>query len=138
MDAAAFNAISIPLGLTSVKGQINDVVFNMTGNDNQAQGKLTMLYSNLKIESFKQDEKGDTLKSKKLENIFSNALIKDNNPANGVTRSADFMYKRDLNKSFFNLLWKSIFDGVQKTVMSKGGLQIQKELNKLKTKKKKK
>jgi hypothetical protein len=136
MDAAAFNAISVPLGLTSVKGQVKDVSFAMTGNDYNAQGKLTMLYNNLKIESFKIDGKGDTLKSKKLENVFSNALIKNDNPANGVTRSAEFSYKRDLNKSFFNLIWKSIFDGIQKTVMSKGSLQLQKELNKLKSNKK--
>ncbi len=136
MDAAAFNAISVPLGLTSVKGQVNDFKFTMTGNDYNASGNLTLLYNDLKIESFKIDEKGDTMKSKKLENMFSNALIKDNNPSNGNIRSADFSYKRELNKSFFNLVWKSIFDGVQKTVMSKGGLEIQKELNKLKTKQK--
>ncbi|MCC7028934.1 MAG: hypothetical protein IT257_01425 [Chitinophagaceae bacterium] len=136
MDAAAFNTISVPLGLTSVKGQVKDVSFAMTGNDYSAQGRLTMLYNNLKIESFKVDGARDTLKSKKLENVFSNALIKNDNPANGAARSADFTYKRDLNKSFFNLIWKSLFDGIQKTVMGKGSLQLQKELNKLKTNKK--
>jgi hypothetical protein len=132
MDAAAFNKVSIPLGMTAVKGQINDVKFTMTGNDYNAQGKLTMLYSNLKIEALKMDEKGDSMKAKKLENIVSNALVKDNNPSKGVARSADFAYKRDLNKSFFNLVWKSLFDGVGKTVMGKGALEFQKTLGKLK------
>lgn len=136
MNAAAFNALSLPLGMTKVSGQINSLQFSMSGNDNQAKGNLTLLYNGLNIESFKIDEKGDTMKSKKLANLFSNALIKNDNPSKGVVRNADFSSIREVNKSFFNLIWKSIFDGVQKTIMSKNGLKIQKELGKLKKKKK--
>ncbi len=132
MDATAFNAVSIPLGMTSVNGRVNDVQYVMTGDDYQSKGKLTLLYKDLKIETFQMDDSGDSLKSKKVESLFSNALIKNNNPANGVTRSAEFSHQRELNKSFFNHVWKSVFDGIGKTVMGKGGLEIQKTLQKLK------
>jgi len=138
MDAAAFNAISLPLGMTSVSGQINRLNFSMTGNDLQAQGKLTLLYQNLNIETFKKDMEGDSLKAKKWANKLSNALIKNDNPSKGVVRDADFTYNRELNKSFFNLIWKSIFEGVQKTVMSKNALNLQKNLKQLKKGNKKK
>ena len=110
----------------------------MTGNDLQAQVKLTLLYQNLNIETFKKDMEGDSLKAKKWANKLSNALIKNDNPSKGVVRDADFTYNRELNKSFFNLIWKSIFEGVQKTVMSKNALNLQKNLKQLKKGNKKK
>ncbi len=128
MDAAILNSIGMPLGMTSVSGDINGLTFSMTGNNYKTKGSLEFLYSNFKLASYKMDEKGDTLKNKKMETWFGNALIIDNNPANGKTRTADISADRELNKSFFNLVWKSIFGGIQKTILSKGGAELQKRI----------
>lgn len=117
--AGAFNATALnpmigPLGMASIKnGKVNKLTFNMTGTDYASKGSVTLLYQDLKIELLKKDS-GD-LKKKGFMSLLTNALIKDANPQNGVTRSGEIDFKRDITKSFFNLLWKSIYAGVKKT-----------------------
>jgi hypothetical protein len=118
--AGGFNAVSLnpliePLGMASIKsGTVNNLVFNMTGNDLQAKGASTLLYQNLKIELLKRDS-GDVKKSS-LKSLLANALMKNSNPLNGATRTEEIIYQRDVTKSFFNLVWKSIFSAAKKTV----------------------
>jgi hypothetical protein len=118
--AGGFNAVSLnpliePLGMTSIKkGSVNKLTFNMTGTDLGAKGSATLLYENLKVEVLKTDS-GD-VKKKGLQSLLANALMKNSNPLNGVTRTDEINYERDKTKSFFNLLWKSIFSAAKKTV----------------------
>ena len=118
--AGGFNAVSLnpliePLGMTSIKkGTVNKLRFNLTGNDLVAKGSATLLYQDLKIEVLQSDS-GD-VKKKGLKSILANALMKNSNPLNGVTRTDEINYERDKTKSFFNLLWKSIFSAAKKTV----------------------
>ncbi|MBK8784950.1 MAG: hypothetical protein IPN43_00250 [Chitinophagaceae bacterium] len=56
------------------------------------------------------------MKKKGLQSLLANVLMKNSNPLNGVTRSDEINYERDKTKSFFNLLWKSIFSAAKKTV----------------------
>lgn len=118
--AAGFNSVALnpliePLGMTSIKtGQVNALTFKITGTDHVAKGTTTILYENLKIEMLKKDS--NDVKKKGLQSLLANVLMKDKNPQNGVTRTGDINYEREVTKSFFNLLWKSIFSGVKKTV----------------------
>ena len=118
--AGGFNAVSLnpliePLGMTSIKkGTVNKLTFNMTGTDQGAKGSATLLYQDLKVEVLKTDS-GD-VKKKGLQSLLANVLMKNSNPLNGVTRSDEINYERDKTKSFFNLLWKSIFSAAKKTV----------------------
>ena len=118
--AGAFNATSLnpliePLGMASIKtGQVNKLDFALTGTDLNAKGSATILYNDLKIEILRADT-ADT-KKKNFQSLLANALMKSSNPQNGVTRTGDINYERDISKSFFNLLWKSIYSGVKKTV----------------------
>jgi len=117
--AGGFNAVSLnpliePLGMASVKkGSVQHLTFKMTGTDLMTKGNATILYKDLKIEVLKIDS-GD-VKKKGLQSLLANALMKNSNPLNGVTRSDEINYERDKTKSFFNLLWKSIFSAVKKT-----------------------
>lgn len=117
--AGGFNAVSLnpliePLGMASVKkGSVQHLTFRMTGTDLMTKGNATILYKDLKIEVLKIDS-GD-VKKKGLQSLLANALMKNSNPLNGVTRSDEISYERDKTKSFFNLLWKSIFSAVKKT-----------------------
>ena len=118
--AGGFNAVSLnpliePLGMTSIKkGQINKMTFNMTGTDFATKGAATLLYQDLKIEVLKKDS--SDVKKKGLQTLLANALMKDRNPQNGIIRTDEINYQRDVTKSFFNLLWKSIFSAAKKTV----------------------
>ena len=117
--AGGFNAVTLnplvePLGMASIKkGQVNKLSFNLSGTDQMAKGTTTILYNDLKIEVLKSDS-GEA-KKKGFQSLLANALMKNSNPQNGVTRTGDINYQRDITKSFFNLLWKSIFSGVKKT-----------------------
>ena len=121
--AGKFNAVSLnpliePLGRASIKkGRVNKLTFKMTGTDHFARGNATILYNDLKIEILKNDS-GD-VKKKGLQSLLANALMKDSNPLNSVTRTDEINYERDRTKSFFNLLWKGIFSAVKKTTQKR-------------------
>lgn len=117
-DAGVLNSIIEPLGMASVsKGRVNGLTFDLTGTDLGAKGTSTVLYENLKIEMLKKDS-NDTRK-KELASFIANLLAKDNNPQNGVTRKNEIDQDRDITKSFFYLIWKSIFAAAKKTVSGK-------------------
>ena len=118
MAATALNTITEPLGMVSVnKGKINQLTFNLKCTNYKGVGETIFLYNDLKVEVLKMSD--DTLKKKELLTILANTLIKNNNPVNDNTYIGNVDYKRDIQSSFFNLLWKSIFDGVKKTVIRK-------------------
>ena len=108
------NPMIEPLGMANIKsGKINKLDFKLTGNDYKATGNITFLYNDLKVELLKMDS--SAMKKKNFMSILTNVFIKDANPKNGVVRSSEIDYQRDITKSFFNLLWKSIFSGIKKT-----------------------
>ena len=118
--AGSFNAVSLnpliePLGMASIKnGTINKLSFIMTGTDLGTKGTSTLLYQDLKVELLKKDS--NDVKKSGLKSLLANALMKNSNPTNGVTRTDEISYERDKTKSFFNLLWKSVFSAAKKTV----------------------
>ena len=110
----ALNPMTEALGMASIKSaNINSLTFKMTGNDYMVKGTSTLLYDHLNVELLKKDS--TELKKKGLMSLLTNALIKDANPKNGVTRNGQISFKRDVTKSFFNLVWKGIFSGIKQT-----------------------
>jgi hypothetical protein len=117
MNATTLNSITEPLGMASVKkGSINRLTFDVKGNNYQGQGHTTFLYNDLGISVLKMDD-NDEMKKKGLLSFLANTLIVNNNPKNGNTYTGEIDFTRDVQKSFFNLLWKSVFDGVKNTVI---------------------
>jgi hypothetical protein len=118
-DATGFNAESLnqitePLGMASIrKGKINKLVFDIKGTDMEATCSSTFLYEDLKVEMLKKDS--NDLKKKNLMSFVTNFLVKNNNPQNGVIRRDEVKQERDIHKSFFYLLWRSIFAAAKKT-----------------------
>jgi hypothetical protein len=98
--------------------QIQDLTFNMTGNERRASGQVKFLYSNLKVNILKKQDGSHEFKKKGLLSFLANALvIKDANPDGGETRLAHPRYERDITKSFFNLVWKTLFTGIKETAL---------------------
>lgn len=116
-NASVFNQLIRPLALASIEsGTIQGFAFNLSGNNYKAQGTVKMLYNDLKLHLLKRDS-AEQYKKKELASFLANVSIKDQNPGkNNEVRVASVEYDRDIYRSFFNLLWKSLFAGIRQTV----------------------
>ncbi|UPK70080.1 hypothetical protein [Chitinophaga filiformis] len=121
MDGKDLNPVLKPLAMVQVKScDIQDLSFSMTGNERRASGQVKFIYSNLKVNILKKEEGTHEFKRKGLMSFLANVLIiKDSNPADGETRLAHPRYERDIKKSFFNLVWKTLFTGIKETALGK-------------------
>jgi hypothetical protein len=116
-DALLLNKVSVPMALMRLNtGTINSIDFNFWGNDTIAKGDFTMKYQDLKVDILKRDEDSREIKKKGLKSLLANLIVKNNNPDNGKLREVDPHFDRDIHKSFFNLVWKTIFTGMKQTV----------------------
>ena len=91
--------------------------FYIKANDKKAEGDVVLLYDNLKIKLLKNSEQG--IKNKSLNSFIANILIKNQNPSNGNLRTGKIEFNRVMTKSFFNIVWKSLFDGFKKSLRQK-------------------
>lgn len=133
-EATVFNKLTRPMGLASIeKGKLNRLDFDLAGYDYSASGTVRMLYEDLKVSILEKDEGDNELKKKGLISFIANIVIKDANPLkNKSVRIAHVKNERDVQKSFFNLIWKTIFVGVKESV----GIVDKKKKQELKEEKK--
>jgi len=117
MNAVTLNTIIEPLAMVSVKeGKIDAVNFAIEGTDTKATGDILFRYQNLKMEVLKKGDE-EELKKKGLLSLLANTLIKNENT--NAANSKTVLYERDITKSFFNLVWKTVFTGVKNTALGK-------------------
>lgn len=118
INATELNELIEPMAMANFKdGKVNGLKFSLQGTDSVATAQVTFLYENLKVELLKKGE-GNELDKQGLKTLFANLLMKRNNPgADGKVRSVDVTHPRDTNKSFFNLIWKTLFDGIKETAI---------------------
>lgn len=118
MNAIALNPLIEPLAMVSAKaGRIEEVNFTVDGNDNNANGDILFLYHDLNVDILKKDEEDAELRKKGLASALANTFIKNENT--NRSNNKRITYDRDKSKSFFSLVWKTIFTGVKNTVMGK-------------------
>jgi hypothetical protein len=117
IGAQSLNPLTEPMGLARMeKGNIEKLHFNLTATDSSSSGTLVILYTGLKISLLKKDKDKNKYDKKGLASLAANIFIKNSNPGgDGKTRTENVHYRRALNKSFFNLIWKSIYTGVKQT-----------------------
>lgn len=116
-DATVLNKVSIPMGLIKVnQGNINLLDFHIKGNNTSAKGDFIMKYDGLKVDVLKRDKNTGEIKKRGLVSLAANAIVKKSNPDNGNLRKVSPEYERDIYKSFFNLVWKTVFTGMKETV----------------------
>ncbi len=116
-DAHLLNKISVPMALMRINtGTIDALDFNFTGNNVEAGGKMVMKYSDLKVDVLKHDKQTNKIKKKGLISLLANIIVKNDNPRNGNLREVNPHFDRDVQKSFFNLVWKTMFTGMKKTL----------------------
>ena len=108
----------IPLaGVRFESAQINGVNISLAGDNDQCSGDVTFLYNDLKLQILKIEE-GDTMKDRKLLSFLAGEIfMKHDNTLTDKNEDPKVVsYQRDPQKGFFNLIWKTIFEGVRETV----------------------
>lgn len=118
MNGKDLNTVTQPLGMIEIRScNIRDLNFNLRGDERKAAGSVTLLYDNLKIAILKQDKEHKNYSRKGLMSFVANVMvIKDSNPLPGEkVRVSNPTHVRDIQKSFFNLVWKTLFAGVKET-----------------------
>jgi hypothetical protein len=110
----ALNETLNPLAMADAKsGNIERLDFTIDGDDSASRGHVVFLYRNLKIEVLKKTGEPDSLDKKELSSFIANLLIRDNN---ADAKQYPFEKERDIYRSLFNLLWRSVFEGAKKAM----------------------
>ncbi|MBS1597737.1 MAG: hypothetical protein JST75_05900 [Bacteroidetes bacterium] len=118
MHGADLNKMIKPMALAEIeKGDIQKVNFDLHGDNYSAYGKLQILYNDVHLSLLKKNEEKNKYTKKVLPTFVANIVLKNSNPSKpgDEYRVANVHYKRDTIRSFFNLLWKSIFSGVKQS-----------------------
>lgn len=119
MDGDALNRITRPLGMILIKrGEVKQLEFNITANEDKAKGYVKFAYNDLSVALLKREKNGDRLVRKGLMSILANAMVinADNPNAAGVLITAPINHQRVKTASFFNFVWKTLFQGIRYSV----------------------
>lgn len=118
MSFAALNPLTKPMAMMATKsGQVQSMEFNIKGNVDGAQGRLVLKYTDLNISIMKKDG-DDNLKKSGIISFLANALLLDSANPKGKDplKIAYPVYQRPREASFFNLMWKTVFEGLKVSV----------------------
>jgi hypothetical protein len=111
-DAGKIDPFVKPYMNASVKGTLDAVHFKFKGNDLHDSGEFAIKYDDLKVKIYKKDDRS---KVNKLLTAVGNLLVKDD--SKGQVKSAQVELERIPEKSFYNFLWRSVADGLKKTLI---------------------
>ncbi len=124
MNGRQLSETAKALALAEIKSlQIHKVTFDICGNDYSADGRITILYNDLKVKIKKMDKETQQLYNRGFVSLVANELLLYNdNPMEGQpVRTATTHVIRDTTKSFFNLIWRNLFEaGIQTAVRQEG------------------
>ena len=121
--AAPLNEVAEPLANVQIKSlSVHELNFQLKGDNYSATSNVQMRYNNLSIVFLKTDEETGVTSSKKfLTKIFNRYTIYTSNPEAGIERQATgAVYARTSSKSFFGVVWKTIFFGIKDIMLKKG------------------
>lgn len=120
MDGKILNAAAKTLGLFEIKNaQINKIAVHMNASNYSSRGTVAFFYKDLEVEVLKPDEENNNKLKKRgfISFLANNFIIQKSNTGDDENRDPKRVtYKRDSQKSFFNLIWKTIFTGLGATV----------------------
>lgn len=108
-DSKRMAAFSKPYINATTEGILNEVYFNFTGNDAGSHGKFALKYDDFKVTFYQKDNRR---KKNKLLSASGNLFVK--NDSKGQVKEVDVALERIPEKSFYNLLWLSIVEGLKK------------------------
>ncbi|MFY1048033.1 hypothetical protein [Chryseobacterium sp. GP-SGM7] len=112
IPATALNSFVVPYLSVSATGTIQEMIFNFKGNPKGIGGTFNIKHKDLKVSILDKDSK----EKKSLLSAVANIFIKSDSgkfPESVVVEDVE----RDPTKSFFNMFWKGIEDGLKKTLI---------------------
>lgn len=118
-DGSVINSFAVPLALAKVeKGNLQKIAATMSGDENGANGNVTLLYNDLKLSLLEKDKGDNDMNKKHLTSFFANAFVlKNDNPKKGEEpRKESGSFQRDPYGGFFMLVWKTMLVGALKTI----------------------
>jgi hypothetical protein len=111
--ASFYNQLLIPIALAKAeKGFIRKVKFNVNADRYQARVMTELLYNDLKVAVLEANS--GEIQKKGFLSLFVNWIaVKSDNPSkkDEKPRIATLIYKHPQEKTFFNLMWKSVYAG---------------------------
>ncbi|EOR95381.1 hypothetical protein ADIARSV_1382 [Arcticibacter svalbardensis MN12-7] len=117
MSGLKLNKATIGLAAVEIKqANFTHLKVDINGNNVEGKGKILVTYSDLKVDVLKKDDKGKFKKRGLITFIANNFKIKQQNPKKGEkAKAVNAYYKKPPEKSFFALIWKTIFAGVKES-----------------------
>lgn len=120
LEAYQINKQSKALAKLDIRSlHLRDFDMNIKGDESYAMGHFTMIYNGLKIKILDIDKQSQEVKNKGfLSFIANNVFVYTHNPMPGedIRRVTTYVV-RDERKSFFNLIWRNIYNGMLKTAI---------------------
>jgi len=119
LDAAQLSPVFSALAKVDIESvNISRIDYHLKGSNYVGIGNVRMLYDDLKIVLTKEKKNGKTKKRRLLNFLVNNIVTYDSNPNKKGERQANGVrYQRVASKSFFNLVWKTMFEGMQDIIM---------------------
>ena len=104
--------------------QLRRMDFSIAGNEFDTHGQFTILYNNLKLKLEKVDTPTLHMHNRLLLSFLANKLLiyKDNPLAGEDPRQVTTLEARDTTKSFFNIIWRNMFDAIMQTAIRNEGV----------------
>ncbi|HET6244645.1 MAG: hypothetical protein H0V01_09085 [Bacteroidetes bacterium] len=119
-DLKMFNPVCEPLSSVSIRsGKVEKINFDVRLNDHVADGKMTFLYSDLKIDMLDENYSKSSRKIKTISFLANTFLVKKSNPSGKKEpRIGIIHFERLKEKSIFHFWSKSLLTGVKSTLIS--------------------
>ena len=114
LPASRINPFIEPYLKIRATGSIQNLVFNFRGSKTGINGSVNMKHKDLKVAVLKKDSKEEN----KLLSAVANIFVKTTSDKYPESVTVDDV-KRDPTKSFFNLFWKGIEEGLKKTLIGR-------------------
>jgi hypothetical protein len=93
---------------------------HIKGTNDKADGRIIFAYHNLKIAALKKEQEGKMKKRALITYIANTFILKKNSPATGnPIKEYVVSLQRNTDRSFFNLIWKTICEGAIQSVKGK-------------------
>src|SRR5690606_10171427 len=95
-------------------GNMTSLAFNFDYDDDVAYGSVLLLYEDLKMTAYKENEQ--CLEVNKIKTFILNVLFAKRNKEDEVRfakRNGTIEFERDKKRSIFNFWWKSLAAGIK-------------------------
>lgn len=116
MDLALLNPMITPLTRIEIEsGKVDRMKFRISGDIREATTEMEFLYEDFVITLLREKD-GRLKKASTLSDIINGVLVRKNNPVGDRLRSGKATVERDVYRSQFNYLWRSLFAGIGKIV----------------------